>query len=109
MKNYIQMGVNDSDMIAPYALTSGQGFLDGTEFGVASNDTAIGAQVVGVTAGIFDLPKAAVAIARKTKAYWDNAARLVTNVSAGNTQIGVFQTAALAGDATARVKLRWVA
>lgn len=109
MKNFVQPGWNDSDMIAPYALTSGQGFLDGTEFAVASNVAAIGAAVVGVTTGVFTLPKAAVAITRKTKAYWDNAARLVTNVSAGNTQIGVFQKAALAGAATVDVKLRWVA
>lgn len=109
MKNFVSPGVNDSDMIAPYALTSGQGFLDGAEFGVASNDTASGAQVVGVTQGVFDLPKAAVAITRKTKAYWDNTARLVTNVSGGNTQIGVFQKSALSGDATVRVKLRWTA
>lgn len=109
MKNYVQAGINDSDMVAPYALTSGQGFLDGVEFGVASNDAAIGAAVVGVTAGIFDLPKAAVAIARKSKAYWDNAARVVTNVAGSNTQIGVFQTAAASGDVNARVKLRWVA
>lgn len=109
MKNYLAPGVNDSDMVAPYNLTSGQGFLDGVEFAVASNDALSGASVVGVTSGVWTLPKAAVAITRKTKAYWDNTARLVTNVSASNTQIGVFQKAAQSGDATVAVKLRWVA
>lgn len=104
MKNFVQPGVN-LDCIAPYTLTSGQGFLDGIEFAVASNDAASGEPVVGVTQGVFTLPKAAVAITRKTLAYWDNTAKLVTNVSTSNTKIGIFQAAALSGDATVNVKL----
>jgi predicted RecA/RadA family phage recombinase len=104
MKNFVQPGVN-VDVVAPYAVTSGQGLLDGVEFSVASTDIANGAAGTGVTEGVFDLAKAAVAITRKTIAYWDNTARLVTNVSSGNTKIGIFQKAALSGDATARVKV----
>ena len=104
MKNFVQPGEN-VDVIAPYAVTSGQGLLDGVEFSVAITDIANGAAGTGVTHGVFDIPKAAVAITRKTEAYWDNAARVVTNVAGGNTRIGIFQAAALAGDATARVKL----
>lgn len=108
MKNFVQPGDN-LDCIAPHAVASGQGFLDGDEFAVASTDAAQGAPVQGVTRGVFDLPKAAgVAINRKSKAYWDNAGRVVTNAAAGNRQIGVFQLAAAAGDATARVKLHYV-
>ncbi|HEX8382445.1 MAG TPA: capsid cement protein [Sphingomonas sp.] len=104
MKNFIQPGVN-LDCIAPYALAIGNGFLDGDEFAVASTDAAPGAPVVGVTAGVFELPKAAVAITRKTRAFWDNAARLVTNVAAGNKLIGIFQAGAASGAATVAVKL----
>ena len=104
MKNFIQPGDN-LDVVAPYAVTSGQGLLDGVEFSVASTDIASGAAGTGVTRGVFDLAKAAVAPTRKTIAYWDNAAKLVTNVSSGNTKIGIFQLTGLSGDPTARVKL----
>lgn len=104
MKNFIQPGHN-LDIVAPYAVTSGQGLLDGVEFSVASTDIASGAAGIGVTDGVFALAKAAVTVVRKTIAYWDNTARLVTNVSSGNTKIGVFQAAASSGDATVAVKL----
>jgi len=104
MKNFLAQGDNVQG-VAPYALASGNGYLDGAEFAVASNDAAQGASVVGVTRGVFALPKAAVAITRKTVAYWDNTARAVTNVSTSNTKIGIFQTGAVSGDATVAVKL----
>lgn len=104
MKNFIQPGDN-LDCIAPYPVASGQGMLDGAEFSVASTDAANGTPVQGVTRGVFALAKAAIAITRKTVAYWDNTARVVTNVASGNTKIGVFQAAALSGDATVAVKL----
>lgn len=104
MKNFIQRGEN-VDCIAPYAVASGGGFLDGVEFAVASADAAQGAPVVGVTRGVFSLPKAAVAISRKTVAYWDNTAKVVTNVVGSNTKIGIFQAAALSGATSVAVKL----
>ncbi len=103
MKNFVQPGVNIA-VIAPYAVTSGQGLLDGVEFSVASTDIANGAAGIGVTEGVFTLPTAAVVITRKTIAYWDNAARLATNVAGGNTKIGIFQASATAS-AGAPVKL----
>ncbi len=103
MKNFLAPGDNVSG-IAPTDLKSGDGYLDGAEFAVASNATPSGGAVVGVTTGVFVLPKAAVGITRKTIAYWDNAAKVVTNV-AGGTKIGIFQAGAGAGDATVAVKL----
>lgn len=104
MKNFVAPGEN-VDVVAPYAVASGGGMLDGAEFSVASTDIASGASGIGVTRGIFTLPKAAVAITRKTIAYWDNTNRVVTNVVGSNTKIGIFQASALSGDATATVKL----
>ncbi|WP_313337286.1 capsid cement protein [Sphingobium yanoikuyae] len=104
MKNFIQPGVN-VPFVAPYDVKSGDGMLDGIEFGIASTDAKSGEQVIGVTEGIFSLPKAAVAPARKTLAYWDNAAKVVTNVVGSNTKIGIFRAAGLSGDATIAVKL----
>lgn len=104
MKNFLQPGINVS-CVAPYAVVSGNGMLDGVEFSIASNDAAQGAAVIGVTEGVFSLPKAAVAVTRKTLAYWDNTNRNVTNASSGNTKIGIFRDAALSGDAQVAVKL----
>lgn len=104
MKNFLQPG-DDIAGVAPYDLKSGDGYLDGAEFAVASNAAKSGDAIIGVTTGVFTLPKAAVAITRKTVAYWDNVARNVTNVSGGNTKIGIFRDAALAGDASVAVKL----
>lgn len=104
MKNFIQPGDN-LDCIAPSALKSGDGFLDGAEFAVASTDAAVGAAVIGVVRGVFTLPSAAVAITRKTVAYWDNTAKVVTNVATNNTKIGIFQASAAANAATVAVRL----
>ncbi len=103
MKNFIQPGEN-IDVIAPYAVTSGEGMLVGVEFSVASTDIANGAAGTGVTKGVFTLPTAAVPVTRKTVAYWDNAARVATNVANGNTKIGIFQASA-AASAGAPIKL----
>jgi predicted RecA/RadA family phage recombinase len=104
MKNFVQPGDN-VDIVADRDLKSGDGFLDGVEFSVASTDIADGDSGVGVTKGVFDLKKAAVAPSRKTIAYWDDTNHVVTNVATDNTKIGIFQAAAASGDATARVKL----
>ncbi|NLS25712.1 hypothetical protein S2M10_06820 [Sphingomonas sp. S2M10] len=104
MKNFVQNGDNITG-VAPYAVASGQGYLDGAEFAVASADAASGAPVVGVVRGVFTLPKAAVAITRKTVAYWDNTNRVVTNVATNNIKIGIFMGAATSGAASIDVRL----
>ncbi|MDX3885991.1 MAG: DUF2190 family protein [Sphingomonas sp.] len=104
MKNFVQRGINLT-LVAPRVLAAGAGFLVGSIFAVASTDAASGAAVVGVTEGVFDLPKAAGAVTAGAKLYWDNAAFVVTTTAAGNTLIGVAVQAAAAGDVTARVKL----
>jgi predicted RecA/RadA family phage recombinase len=108
MKNFVQPGDN-LDLAAPRALTSGAGFLVGSIFAVASVDAAQGATLAGVTRGVFDLPKAAGAVTQGQKIYWDNTAFVVTTTVGSNTQIGVATAAAASGDATARVKLGYVA
>lgn len=51
-------------------------------------------------AEISDAPKAAVAWSALDKLYWDNAAKVITNVATGNTLIGYALQDALVGDAT---------
>jgi predicted RecA/RadA family phage recombinase len=104
MKNFIQPGVN-VPFVAPYDVKSGDGMLEGVEFGVASTDAKNGEQIIGVTEGVFTLPKAAVAPTRKSIAYWDNAAKVVTNVATNNTKVGIFRAAGLSADPTIAVKL----
>ena len=54
MKNYIQDGETVT-MTAPYTVTSGEGVIVGSIFGVAQTDAASGAAVSLVTEGVFDL------------------------------------------------------
>ena len=104
MKNFVQKGEN-LDLIAPRALASGEGFIVGSIFAVASAAAANGAAVVGVAEGVFDLPKATGAVTAGAKLYWDNTAFNVTTTSTSNTLIGVAIRAAASGDATVRVRL----
>lgn len=104
MKNFVQPGDN-LDLIAPRALASGEGFLVGAFFAIASLAVTANTVVASVTRGVFDLPKAAGAVTQGQKLYWDDAAHNVTTVANGNTIIGVATQAAAAGDANVRVKL----
>lgn len=104
MKNFVQKGENLT-LTAPRALASGAGFLAGAIFAVASADAANGAPVVGVTEGVFDLPKATGAVTPGAKAYWDNTAFVLTTNASGTVLVGAFTQAAASADATARVKL----
>ena len=89
MKNFIQNG-ETLTLPAPYNLVGGQGALIGAIFGVSASDAAIGNNADLATEGVFSLPKvSAQAQALGVKLYWDDATKLVTTVSSGNTLIGV--------------------
>ncbi len=107
MKNFVQTG-DKITCTAPYALTSGQGFLVGVLFAVALHDAANGAQVEGQMSGVVDLTALSTDTASGTAlvlAYWDNTNRRVTTTASGNTKIGVIVAAKANGDTTARVRL----
>jgi predicted RecA/RadA family phage recombinase len=107
MKNFVQVGEN-MNVLAPYAVTAGQGVLVGALFGVASAPAALNEAVVLVTEHCFDLTKVgAQAWTQWQKVYWDNAARNCTNVVGANTLIGVamLATGAGAGETIGRVRL----
>lgn len=105
MKNYVQSG----DLItvtAPYAVSSGQGVLVGSLFGVATCDAANGASVDIMTEGVFDI----TALTSDTgtagaKMYWDNTNKRLTTTTTSNTLVGVLTVAKGGSDATARVYL----
>ena len=111
MKNLVQ----DGDMItvtAPAAVSSGDGVLVGSLFGVAVHDAASGADVVIATRGVYTMPKAASqAWTQGLKVYWDDTNKRTTSTATGNTLIGV-ATAAVGGgasDTTGTVRLGIVA
>ena len=110
MRNYIQPG-DSLAVVVPYAggVTAGQGVLVGALFGVAAVDGAQNAVIEAATQGVFDLTKEpALAITAGARLFWDNTNRRVTTTATGNFSIGIATAAALAADATVRVRLNRV-
>ena len=109
MKNFVQQGDNLT-LVAPYAVSSGGGFLVGSIFAIASADAASGAPVVGVTRGVFVLSKATgEAWTVGVKLYWDNTNKRLTTTASGNTLVAVATVAAQSGDTSGTAKLGTVA
>ena len=107
MKNYVQPG-NTITLTAPYAVTSGDGLLVGSIFGVAAGDAANAETVEVALVGIFDLKKvASQAWSAGDKVYWDDTNKRCTTVATDNTLIGVAVEAVAsgAGDTIGRVRL----
>lgn len=106
MKNFVKTG-NTLTFIAVAAVVSGAGLLlgDAGLFGVSTTTVAIGESGEADIEGVFELPKAAVAVDAFDAAYWDDTAKTVTNVATDNTKIGVFTETYASGDGTANVKL----
>ena len=104
MKNYIQPGAI-LELAAPYAVTSGQGALVGSIFGVATKTLANGERGTFNITGVHDLTKAAGAVTEGQLLYWDNSAKNVTTTASTNKIIGAATLAAQSGDATVRVRL----
>ena len=107
MKNYVQPG-NTITLTAPYAVSSGDGLLVGSIFGVAAGTSALGEAVEAALTGVYDLKKvASQAWAAGDKVYWDNAAKEATKTTTSNTLIGVAVVAVAggAGDVVGRVRL----
>ena len=74
MKNYVQPSKTIT-LTAPYAVTSGDGLLVGSIFGVAAGTAALGEAVEATLVGVYDLKKvASQAWAPGDRIYWDNTA-----------------------------------
>ncbi len=108
MKNYIQQG-NTLTFTAAAAIASGDGVLQGALFGVAATSAAIGEDFEADLVGVFELPKAAGAITRGAKVYWNNGNSQVTTTASGNTLIGAATEPAADGATSARVRLNGTA
>ena len=104
MFNFVQDG-DTIAVVAPYTVVSGAGLQSGALFGVACDDITSGATGQIKKRGVFDLAKATGAVAVGDQINWDDSAKVVTTVTAGNKRIGVAIAAALSADTTARVLL----
>lgn len=104
MKNYVQDGKVITVAAPSGGVTSGQGVLIGSLFGVAQMAAAEGADVAIVTRGVFTLPKtSAQAWTVGALIYWDATPGECTTVDTGNTVIGVAVKAASNPSATGTV------
>ena len=107
MKNYVQPG-NTITLTAPYAVTSGDGLLVGSIFGIASGDAALNDPVEVALTGMFDLTKVgSQAWTVGAKVYWDDTNKVATKTATANTLIGVAVEAVAGGasDTVGRVRL----
>lgn len=107
MRNYVQYG-DTLRIPAPYDVTSGQGVLVGSIFGVATQDALTDGELPIQTRGVYELVKAASqAWTIGARIYWDDATRSCTTTATGNKLIGVATTAVGGGasETIGRVRL----
>lgn len=108
MRNFVQNG-DILTVTAPRALTSGEGFLVGQLFMLATSAAASGATVEGITDGTFEITALSTDTATVgARAYWDNTNFRVTTTVGSNSLIGVFTVAKTNGQTTATVRLNGV-
>ena len=105
MKNFVQIG-EAVTIPAPATVTSGEGVLVGSLFGIASNDATTAETLTISTTGVFEMPKvAADDMSVGDVIYWDDSAKLVTLTATDNTKIGVAVNDAGNGSGFVRVRL----
>lgn len=105
MKNFVQPG-DVIGVTAPYALTSGQGCLVGSLFGIAVKDYDNGAAAEIARTGVYDVTALSTDTASQgAKLYWDNTNKRLTTTASGNTLVGVATAAKTSGQTTARILL----
>ena len=94
-------------LVAPTGgVLSGQAVQVGALFGIAAFDAIGGADVEVALEGIWELPKAAVAIARGAPVFWDAAAgNVAADIGTSNALIGGATEARGTSDLTIRVRL----
>lgn len=104
MKNGVQNG-KVVPLTAPRQLSSGDGCLVGSVFGVATSDVANGAVGEFLTEGVVTLPKtSAQAWAQGDQIYWDDTNHRLDNTNVGRV-VGAATSVAANPSATGAIKL----
>lgn len=110
MKNYIQNGDMITVTVPVGGVTSGQGLLVGSLFGIVTATAAEGEAAEIATTGVFDLPKdAATVIDAGDRVAWDDTTKEIAQPGVGLYPIGIAVTAAVNGTTTVRVRLDGIA
>jgi predicted RecA/RadA family phage recombinase len=105
MKNYIARG-ELLTLTAPYAVAAGAGLKVGSIVGIATSAADNATAVEVLLAGVVEVAKvSAQAWTAGALVYWDDAAKLFTTTSSGNTLAGVAAADAANPTATGRVRL----
>ena len=110
MKNFVQPGntvtVTVESGSDAEALASGDGYLVGSLFGIASANAAIGEEVELMTVGVFDIEKtSAEAWTVGQKIFWNASTSLATSTASSNKLIGVALAVAANPSSSGRVRL----
>jgi predicted RecA/RadA family phage recombinase len=106
MKNFIAKG-KVATIIAAAVIAAGD-FLkvgSGGLVGIAASSAGVGEETEVVLTGVFELPKAAIAISQGDKLYYVDADRNLSKTAAGNTFAGYAYDDAAAGDETVKLLL----
>ncbi|MGL6122450.1 MAG: DUF2190 family protein [Shewanella sp.] len=105
MKKYVQDG-NTINFTPAAAVASGEAVLLGALLVVAVGAIAINTEGVGLTEGVFELPKLSTdVVAQGAPIYWDNTNKRLTVTTAGNTLVGKAWAAAANPSATMWAKI----
>lgn len=106
MKNFIARG-KVLTVVAAASIAAGD-FLkvgSGGLAGIAANSAEIGEETEVSLTGVFELPKAAIAISQGDKLYYVDADRNLSKTAAGNTFAGYAYQDASASDAIVKLLL----
>lgn len=107
-KNYVQEGETVTLTAPDGGVISGQMVLIGSLFGVCQFDAVAGASVEVALCGVFDLPKAAVAVAEGADVYYKVSTAQITTVGDGDYIVGAATEAAAQFAGTCRVRLNGI-
>jgi len=88
-------------------IASGDVLVLGSHIGIAGTDIPDGETETVHLEGIFELPKAAEALAAGIDAYWDATAGDITATVGTNTPAGMVTKAAASGDTTVEVRINF--
>jgi predicted RecA/RadA family phage recombinase len=110
MKNYIQPG-NVMTLTSVFGVKSGDPVLLNKFFGVANYEEDVPGRPIEVSVvGVYSLPKKPTAVfALGAPAYWDDAARNITDVASATVLVGATTEAAGSGVTTVAVRLNGIA
>lgn len=106
MKTYLQPGHTLTITAPAGGVTSGQGVLIGTLFGIAQADAAEGTEAEILTEGVVEIAKtSALSIDVGDRLFWDATNKVVNKTAAAQVCVGVGVSAAANPSGTVKMKL----